>query len=463
VLLALATLVLLPGLLVVRAPWTAVPALSLAFWALSAWWPPLASASRERVTLAALLVFAPLVLLRFVPKHEVPPPPGTLPRPAHAPPPRRGCPPTSLLSAESAFVLAAALAVALPGLAWRNAPGPDGAFQATAARLFVWRDAIPAGLDPLLPLAPFGAHAPALATLAGDVARLSGGDPAPAVALVVAAAVAAVLVGLFALHATWAGPRVAALGAIVGLAVAPWPWWLSGWGAANAVLALAFLLPAVALAVAHASRASAVAAGFLLAAGALAQPVLALGASAVVASPWLGARVRTGGLSRRAAARRLGLVLGSALAFGLPGLWPLAHALSWSEAVAVVGALRPAEAAWFAAGLAALLFGPAAVAPLARADRRLAGAAALLGAALLVVRVHGWMAAGQLSAAEEAALRGASRGGVRLEALCAPDALRDWVPAIAARPAGEPGPWIPPAYREEWQRRPKMDCVPLSR
>jgi len=73
-LLALALLSLLPGTLVVRAPWTAVPALSLAFWALGAWWPPLAG--RGRFLAAALLAFGLLALLRLLPKHEVPPPPG---------------------------------------------------------------------------------------------------------------------------------------------------------------------------------------------------------------------------------------------------------------------------------------------------------------------------------------------------------------------------------------------------
>jgi hypothetical protein len=57
---ALALLALLPGALVVRAPWTAVPALSLAFWVLCAWWPPLAG--RGRFLAAALLVFGLLSL-----------------------------------------------------------------------------------------------------------------------------------------------------------------------------------------------------------------------------------------------------------------------------------------------------------------------------------------------------------------------------------------------------------------
>ncbi|MFN8096056.1 MAG: hypothetical protein U0599_28220, partial [Vicinamibacteria bacterium] len=141
-LLALATLALLPGLLVVRAPWTAVPALSLAFWALSAWWPPLAGEPRGRVWLFALLVFAPLALLRLLPKHVVPPPPGApAPLEPPAPPPRRGRPSPPLAAAPSLLVLAAAVAVAAAGLLWWNPPGRDAAFQSTAARAFLWRDA----------------------------------------------------------------------------------------------------------------------------------------------------------------------------------------------------------------------------------------------------------------------------------------------------------------------------------
>jgi hypothetical protein len=458
VLLALATLVLVPGLLAVRAPWTAVPALSLAFWALSAWWPPLSSFSRGRVSLVALLVFALLLLLRFLPKHEVPAPQGAPARLQPAPSPRPGLAPPSLLTPESALVLAAALALALPLRPWSNAPGPEGAFETTAARVVLWRDGIPATLEPLLPLAPFGAHAPALATLAADLARLAGGDPAPAVAVVVAAAAGGLVVGLFALLAVRLEPRAAALSALFGLAAAPWPQWLLPWGEPNAVLALAFLLPGVALVVGHASRSSAVGAGFLLAAGALAQPALALLALAPALAVLARRRSRRGALLRR-----LALVVVSAIAFGLPGLWPLAQALSRGELASILRAVRPGEAAWTTAGLLTLALAPLVAVPLARTGRRKAGAAGLLAAAVVVVRVHAWMAAGQLSAADEAALRRAAARTPLLEALCASEALRDWVPAVAARPVGEPGPWVPAVYRDEWVSRPRRTCVPFPR
>ena len=68
---ALALLLLVPGLLVVRAPWTAVPALSLAFWALSPWWCP-ATLSRAGFVGGALLGSLALLALRLLPKHEQP-------------------------------------------------------------------------------------------------------------------------------------------------------------------------------------------------------------------------------------------------------------------------------------------------------------------------------------------------------------------------------------------------------
>ncbi len=274
-LLPLAALVLLPGLLVVRAPWTAVSALSLAFWTLSAWWPPFAGLGRGRFVSAAAAAFGLLLLLRLLPKHEVPPPPGWAPPPVPPTRARAGLPPPPLASVGSIGVLAAALALLAPLPLWHNAPGPALAFQTTTARLLVWRDGIPATAEPLLPLAPVGAHAPAIATLAADASRLCGLDPSRSVLLVVVVAASLVLVGLFALHATWAPPRAAALGALVGLAAAPWPGALAPWGQGEALLALAVALPAAALIVGHASRSSALAAGMLLAASALAQPCIA--------------------------------------------------------------------------------------------------------------------------------------------------------------------------------------------
>jgi hypothetical protein len=352
-------------------------------------------------------------------------------------------------------VVAASLAVVAPVLLWHHAPGPRLAFETTTARLLVWRDGVPATAEPLVPLAPVGAHAPALASLAADVARLSGTDPAPSLLLVVVAAAGLLLVGLFALHATWAPPRAAALGAVVGLAAAPWPGLLLPWGDGEALLALAFALPAAALLLGHASRSSAAAAGMLLAAAALAQPVLA--AIVLLACTIAANLSRRVGLSRLAFSGILALVLAA------PGLLPLARSLSLGEAEDILLSIRPAEMLPFALGsvllaFAPLLFLPRLPEPPSRRRRVATVALAVVGAALLVGRVNGWVASGQQPARVRAALARVSAETGPLEVVCAPEGARDWVPALAGRAAGEPGPWIPPVYAEEWRKRPRRAC-----
>jgi len=452
-------LVVLPGLLVVRAPWTAVAPLSLSFWALSAWWPPFAGPGRGRIVAATLAASFLLALLRLVPKHELEPPPGWRPPLAPPPPPPRAFVPSpALASAPSLLVLATALALLAPVPLWHHAPGPRLAFQTTTARLLVWRDGVPANAEPLLPLEPLGAHAPALATLAADVSHLSGLDPGPAALWLVAAAAGLLLVGLFSLHATWARPWPAALGALLGLAVSPWPGFLTLLGEGEALVALAFLLPAVALLVGHASRSSAVAGALLLAASALAQPVLTAAAALLSAGAAL-----TRSRERRPAAQRLALSFIVALVLAAPGLWPLARALSLREVAAIALAPRTLELPPFALGL---LF--AALAPFAfvrAAERRsprvravLAGVA-VVAALLLVVRVHAWFAAGQLSDETRSALARAAASVPLTGSICAADGVRDFVPALAGRRVGEPGVWVPPVYSEEWARRERQPCA----
>ncbi len=126
-LIAFGALLLLPGLLVVRAPWTVVPALSLAFWALSIWWPVLSGLARSRVVAAILIVSLLLLLLRALPKHEVPPPPGWTAPPAPEPAPRPGLPTPRLTSGPALAILAVVLALlaVAPLLASRAGP-PHG-------------------------------------------------------------------------------------------------------------------------------------------------------------------------------------------------------------------------------------------------------------------------------------------------------------------------------------------------
>ena len=449
---------LLPGLLVVRAPWTAVAPLSLAFWTLSAWWPPFTDHGRGRFVVAGLAAFLLLALLRLVPKHEVSPPAGWPLPPVPPREPRPGLAPPALGPWPSRLVLAAALGLLLPVPLWHNAPGQRLAFQTTSARLFAWHDGIPANAEPLLPLEPMGAHAPALATLIADLSTTTGLDPGGSALWVVAGAAALVLVGLYAVQATWARPAAAALGALVGLALPAWPGFLAPWGDAEALLALAFLLPAAALAAGHASRSSAAAAALLLGAGALAQPALAGLTSLLLVA--LAASAPAARRRRRFA--RAAWVLGLALLVAAPGLWPLVRTLSAREAGDLLASSRAGEL--FEFGFAVLC---AALAPLAfgRPGRiggsqgRVARASVALAAAvLLLLRLHGWLAAGQLSATSRAALLHASRRVAPLASVCAAEGVRDFVPALAGRPAGEPGVWVPPAYSEEWARRERRPC-----
>jgi hypothetical protein len=462
-LLPLAALVLLPGLLVVRAPWTAVPALSVAFWALSAWWPPFAGVGRGRFVSAALTAFSLLFLLRLLPKHEVPPPPGWAPPPAAPSRPRPGLPTPRLAGAASLVVLAASAALLAPIPLWHHAPGPGLAFQTTTARLLVWRDGVPATAEPLLPLAPVGAHAPAIAGLAADASRLSGLDPSRSVLLVTVVAAGLLLVGLFALHATWAPPRAAALGALVGLAAAPWPGALAPWGEGEALVALALALPAAALIVGHSSRSSAVAAGMLLAGSALAQPVLAgvvLAATVLAAIAPVGSTIAA---KRGPLAVRSRILLSGTLALLLaaPGLYPLVRSLSIREAASTLLSLAPRELLPFALGLVLAAFAPLLFLRLSahsRGARAAAAALATIATVLLVVRVHGWIASGQLPVPVRAALARVADETGALQSVCAPEGARDWVPALAGRAAGEPGPWIPPVYADEWARRLRRRC-----
>jgi hypothetical protein len=456
--LLLAALVLLPGLLVVRAPWTAVPALSIAFWALSAWWPPFAGVGRGRFVSAVLTAFGLLFLLRLLPRHEVPPPPGWAPPPAAPTPPLPGLPTPRLAGAASLLVLAASLALLVPTPLWHHAPGPDLAFQTTTARLLVWHDGVPATAEPLLALAPVGAHAPAIASLAADASLLSGLDPPRSVLLVIVVAAGLLLVGLFALHATWAPPRAAALGALVGLAAAAWPGALAPWGEGEALVALALALPAAALIVGHASRSSAVAAGMLLGAAALANPVLA--AIVLAATVPVG---RTVAAKRGPLEVRSRIILSGTLALLLaaPGLYPLAQSLSLREAESILLSVTPGDLLPFALGLVL-----AALAPLlflrlsehSRGARAATVAVATIATALLVARVHGWIESGQLPLPVRAALARVAGETGALESVCAPEGARDWVPALAGRAAGEPGPWIPPVYADEWSRRLRRRC-----
>lgn len=451
---ALLALVLLPGLLVVRAPWVVAPALSLAFWVVSPFWPLLSGASRERSLLALLVAFGLFASLRLLPKHQVPPPAGWLPPPEPEPPPRPSLPPSPLASLPSLVVLVAALAALAPAARHSHAPGAGLAFQTTSARLLVWRDAVPRSAEPLLPLAPFGAHAPAIAGLAADVSQLSGSDPTACVLVVFAAALALALLGLFSLAGTRLAPRAAASSALAGAILLCWPKATALWGTGEPLLGLGFALPAAALLLGHASRSSAVAAGLLLAAGLLAQPLLTLLAAAACAAAIVRRR------SPVPALRRLGWALATAALLGLPGSWPALRAVSLREAESVLTAVTRGELAGFGAAVVAFVLAATVarrMGPLLERPAVLLPLAAVFTAAL--VRAEDLrLGHGQLPAESLQAIERLAESTSPLAVVCAPAAVIDWVPALAGRAVGEPGPWIPRVYRDEWASRRRRSC-----
>jgi len=201
------------------------------------------------------------------------------------------------------------------------------------------------------------------------------------------------------------------------------------------------------------------AAALLLAASALAQPVLA---ATVLAATVLVGRTVGANLGSREGRSRLALSGTLALFLAAPGLFPLVRALSPREAVSVALSVRPDQLPAAALGLLLLVFAPLVFLRLAdprsRGGHLVTAAASAVGTLLLVLRVHGWIASGQLPGPARAALLRVAAETDPLQPVCAPEGTRDWVPALAGRAAGEPGPWIPPVYAEEWARRPRRPC-----
>lgn len=427
--LALALLLLLPGLLVARAPWPAVPFLSLSFWAVS--WGWLFGASRQRFLHAALLSFALLALVRLL-------------KPLRWP--LRGRP--------AALVVAAAALPLLAASSWSVCPGAEMSFHSLGARLLVWRDGLPLTYEPLLSVRPFGAHAPALPALAADLALLSGLPPAKAVLVVHQAALGLLLLAFHALLVRRLEPAVAAVSAVLAVAAARAPAAFAAFGDGGPVLALAFVVAAAAWLGPTGSRSSAVAAGTFLGAAALAQPVLA--AAALLA---LTLRLRPGraeeGWPRLALAAALGAVLAA------PLLPRLGRAISTAEALSVLpgwAALAPAVAAL---AVAAAL--PMVVRRLWPPRRPLA----VLGLAALAAAAAGSARREWLDRASELRPRPAQEGAFdrlpavtrAVDTVCIePGGPGLWIPALAGRAVSHP--WVPAVYRDELAARAPVTCVP---
>jgi hypothetical protein len=263
-LLALGALLLLPGLLVVRAPWTAVPFLSASFWIVSWWW----GLPRLAFLRGALIAFVLLALLRLL-------------QPL---PPLRPRWPTLLVAAAAAARL-------LPYAAWPVAPGADMSLHSLSTLLLVWSDGIPRTYEPLLPIPAFGAYTPGLHGLAADVALLAGLPAWRAAFLVSAAAHGLLTVAVYAALSRFFDRPVAALAAVLGLGMARAPQSFFGWGANPSVLALALVTAAAALLARGTGRSPAVAAGLFLGAAVVTHTMIA--ACAAAAAPlavWMIAR-----------------------------------------------------------------------------------------------------------------------------------------------------------------------------
>ena len=236
----LATLLLWPGLLVVRAPWPAVPFLSISFWLLTWWWAP-SGAGRSVFLGAALLFFVLLSAVRLL-------------KPLGVSVPSRG----------TILVLVLAGACLVPFFGLEVAPGTS--LASVEAMLAVWRDGFPSTYEPLVPIPAFGAHAPGLPFLAADLSLVSGLSPHRAVALVSLASAGLLVIAVAFLARRVGRGAVGGGGALVVAATTLVIATLGGPAPGPAVLAAALGLAAVALLVRGSGRSTAVAAGVFLAA-----------------------------------------------------------------------------------------------------------------------------------------------------------------------------------------------------
>jgi hypothetical protein len=386
---AAAVLALLPGVLVVRSPWRAMPMVSCAFWVLA--WTWAGGGSRLRLLHLALLAFVVLGAFRVLRPHPLP-----RPSPAH------------LALVLAAVVLAAPYAI-------QAAPaGSRLPLEALGAELLAWHDGWPASFEPLAPVSPF--RASGLSMLGADVVLLSGAEPHRAVFAAATLGEVLLLLALWSLAEADTTPgRATLLAAVVVLATAPWSY-------GPGPLAAAFVAEALALWRARRGTPSAFAAGAGLAAAIAADAATALAGFvlAAIAVALSEPRDRAEDVPGRA---RVALL--TALVLGLP--------MAWRPPPFAAPSLGP---------LAALAVTMAAGALAATTARRVAtpdrmvryGVLALLAAAGLGL----WREAADEArprANEIAAMRFLREHARPLDRVCAADVpAARWVPAVAARP-----------------------------
>jgi hypothetical protein len=382
---ATAALAALPGLLVVRSPWRAMPLLSLAFWVASWTWP--LGGSRTRVLHVSLVAFATLAVFRVLR-------PGPLPRPGRA----------QLLIVLAAILLA--MPYARPGIP----SGAEAPLDALAAELLAWHDGWPASFEPLSPQRPF--EASGLAAIAADVVLLSGAPVHRALLAVNVLAGVTLLLALWSLAATRTSPARAALVAALGLLPA-------AVAEGSGVLASAFAVEAVALWRDRRGHPSAFTAGACVAAAMMTDVTTAFGALilatllARMGPDLVGARS-----SHPAVAGRLRTAAGTAFVLALPLAWRIPP-------------IEPPDAASLAAVALTGVLAVLAVRP-ARAEWRIVACGLVLvaaGAALL-----GRTRDAGLTRDEEAAMIWIRDHSHALALVCAPDVpAARWIPALAAR------------------------------
>jgi hypothetical protein len=371
----------LPGVLVVRAPWRAMPLVSLAFWVTSWTWP---LASRTRFLHVALIGLATLALFRILR-------PGPLPRAGRA---------------QLLIVLAAVL-LAIPYGRGGLPGGAEAPVDALSAELLAWRDGWPASFEPLSPKRPF--QASGLAAMAADVVLLSGAPAHRALYAVTVLARVMLLLALWSLASTRRTSGPAAVIAV--LAVLP----AAALGEGTGVLASSFAAGAVALWDDRRGHPSAFTAGACVAAA------LATDAATASCAVLLALLLVRMGLPRAREARdpaRLRTAAGTAIVLALPLAWRVPRIA------------RPDAASLAAVALAGLLV-VVAEPSVRRAWRAaaLALAVAMAGAAWLALETVAAVTPG-----EEAAMAWIREHSRPLDLVCAPDvAAARWIPALSAR------------------------------
>jgi hypothetical protein len=384
---AVAALVALPGVLVVRSPWRAMPLLSLAFWVTSWMW--LDGGSRTQVLHVFLTVFGALVPFRIVR-------PGPLPR----------------LGRAQMLVVLGAILVAVPQARRVVPAGTRAPVDALAAELLAWHDGWPASFEPLSPRQPF--QASGRAAIAADVVLLSGAPAHRAVFAVTVAADVLLLLALWSLAGTRAPPGRAAVVAAAALLPA------AAVAMASGVLASAFAVEAVALWHDRRGHPSAFTAGACVAA-AIATDVTTAPCALLLAS--LFSRIGPDPVADHAPASPV------------PGRWRTA---AWTAAVLalpLLWRLPPVEAPDVASLAAVALGGLFGLA----AGRRSVAEWRVVASGLLVVAAGGAFlgrAADVVTRDEEAAMTWIRDHARPLDLVCAPDVpAARWIPAIAGRPA----------------------------